>query len=194
MASFPFSLLLLLLLIALPVTVFWLQWANIPVLIMTSDDDTDTADAMLSLGADDCLKKPLGEGLLKKRISKALESNRIRMWVAKVWSGRQNGASGGTVDDTGTSSPSTASIRSSIPSFSREDSAARDPSTVVTTAVGGDGGMEDIIAKNPTPPIPPTLNTGVSDYSEKVAHSRTGSSVTSPPAEAMMMVSKRCVC
>lgn len=158
---------------------------------MTSDDDTDTADAMLSLGADDCLKKPLGEGLLKKRISKALESNRIRMWVAKLWSGRQNGASGSSADDSGAPSPSTASIRSSIPSFSSEDAAARDPGHVVTTAVSGEGGMEDIIAKNPTPPIPPTLNTTGTDYSEKVAHSRTGSSITSPPAEAMITITKR---
>ena len=58
---------------------------------MTSDDEADTTDTMLSLGADDCLKKPLGEGLLKKRISKALESNRLRMWVAKLWPGRQQG-------------------------------------------------------------------------------------------------------
>ncbi len=42
-----------------------LQWTTIPVIIMTSDDEVDTTDNMLALGADDCLKKPLGDGLLK---------------------------------------------------------------------------------------------------------------------------------
>ena len=41
------------------------QWANIPVIIMTSDEEADTSDTVLALGADDCLKKPLGDGLLK---------------------------------------------------------------------------------------------------------------------------------
>lgn len=67
-----------------PLLPLFAQWASIPVIIMTSDDEEDTSENMLSLGADDCLKKPLGEGLLKMRINKALESNRLKCWVAKV--------------------------------------------------------------------------------------------------------------
>jgi hypothetical protein len=40
------------------------------VIIMTSDAEVYTADEMLALGADDCLRKPLTDGVLKTRINK----------------------------------------------------------------------------------------------------------------------------
>jgi CheY-like chemotaxis protein len=95
-------------------------WKDIPIIVMSSLDDPDTAVECMSLGADDVLTKPFNLELVKTRINARLEHVRLRSWVvsklpalsahAQPLSLRERAA----LADTEVTSP--ASIRRDLPS------------------------------------------------------------------------------
>ncbi len=46
------------------------QWRDIPVIVLTSNEEEETGGEMLVLGAEDCLRKPLTDAVLRMRINK----------------------------------------------------------------------------------------------------------------------------
>ena len=50
---------------------------------MTSNEEEETSGEMLVLGAEDCLRKPLTDGVLRMRINKVRDTG-VREWECRV--------------------------------------------------------------------------------------------------------------
>lgn len=57
--------------------------ANVPVIFLTAQDDTQTEVRGFEIGADDFIRKPFISGIVKKRVERSIESARLRNHLAE---------------------------------------------------------------------------------------------------------------